>query len=147
MKNLLLILLVFGLFLSIGATADAQLPKADDFVPVYPSECNGLDCSAYGLCEPYCEDLNCDTKEGFEKNPEICTTLLYKYQEKTGYPGPPCVCNDVCVDEQLECKSECKPDDLDCLNDCCTDFAQCEIDCCDQNGVKSCITQFCAVAP
>ncbi|MEM7008384.1 MAG: hypothetical protein AAF462_04545 [Thermodesulfobacteriota bacterium] len=147
MRYLLLLLLVFGLFVSFSAPSDAQLPKSDDFVPVLPSECEGLNCKAYGICDTYCEDLECDTKEGFEKNPDICTKVLEKYQEKTGYPGPPCICTDVCFDEQVECKSECKPTDLDCLSNCCAEFSECQQDCCDQDGVRNCIPEFCAVAP
>lgn len=157
MRNLLLLLLVFGLFLSLGALAQAE--KSDDFVPVYPSEkpdgfvpvfptgCNSLDCMSQGKCETYCEDLNRDTKDGFNKNPELFTNLLEIYQKKTGYPGPPCVCEDVCVDEQLNCKSECDPKDLECLSDCCSDYHDCRDDCCDQDGVTACIPAFCAVAP
>ena len=154
MRNLLLILLVFGMFLSVGATAQAEksdpfvpIVESDDFVPVPPSGCNSLDCMSQGKCETYCEDLNCDTKEGFYSNPDLCTKLLEKYQKKTGYPGPPCVCEDVCVEEQLECKSECNPKDLECLSDCCSDYHDCRDDCCDQDGVTACIPTFCAVAP
>ncbi len=163
MKNLLLILLAFGLFLSLGVDVQARksdpfvpivesdpfvpIVESDPFVPVKPSDCVGLDCAAYGICDTYCEDLECDTKEGFEKNPEICEKVLSKYQEKTGFPGPPCDCNNVCFDEQVECKSECKPGDLECFADCCSSFADCQIDCCEQVGDKECVTDFCAIGP
>ena len=157
MKNLLLLLFVFGLFLSLGSLAQAEksgdfspvepLEKSDDFVPVFPSGCNALDCMSQGKCETYCDDLDCDTKEGFFENPDVCTKLLEKYQKKTGYPGPPCVCEDVCVNEQIECKSECDPKDLLCLSACCSDYHDCRDDCCDQDSQTACEPAFCAVAP
>ena len=67
----------------------AQEKKSDPFVPVYPSECTGLDCAAYGLCEPYCEDLNCDQSVYISQicpyssiTPEgmICFYLFYSFK-------------------------------------------------------------------
>ena len=96
----LLALIVFSLLLSFGVTAYSQTP--DDMTPAEESICDGLSGAAFGLCNAYCEALDCDSIEGYEQHPNACDKVLVNFMKKTDGMEPPCE------------GSLCEPDDIKC---------------------------------
>ncbi len=64
------------------------------FVPTYasakqaPTVCDGLKGKAYGLCNKYCEALDCDWDPNASKN--ACEALKANYSKLTGESELPC---------------------------------------------------------
>lgn len=109
--------LAFGVaFLALPLTASAQTP--DGSTPSEEAVCDGLSGALFGLCNAYCEALDCDT--GLS-NPTACAKVLANYQQRSGGANPPCmVVLDTCEDKATElfdlahktCMSS--PDQKDC---------------------------------
>jgi len=129
MKRISLALILAVLVL--GNYALAQTP--DESTPSEEVECDGLSGAAYGLCNAYCEALDCDLDTGYDQHPKACDKVLSNYQKKTDFPGPPCDCRNVCEDESQECRNGCRPGDAECLNICCQSFQTCQLDCCEHD--------------
>jgi len=94
-------LIVFGLVFTVAFMADAKKPN-DDITPAEETVCDGLPNGLFGLCNAYCEAQDCSLSEPTNS----CDQLLGNYQKKTDYPGPPCVCRDVCDTEWNACVEE-----------------------------------------
>ncbi len=107
MKRLSLFLLLAFLFLSNYALA--QTP--DDMTPAEESVCDGLSGAAFGLCNAYCEALDCDLDAGYDQHPKACDKVLANFMKKTDGEEPPCL-GSVCTPEDIECGG--KP--MDCLD-------------------------------
>ncbi len=56
MRQSLLAFIVFSLVISIGFSAYSQTPDEE-------TVCDGFEGAAYGLCNAYCEAMDCDSKE------------------------------------------------------------------------------------
>lgn len=105
-------LMIYALVLTVGlgfmTTAYAGGPNGggtpDGETPAEETICDGLSGAAFGLCNAFCEAQDCDLD--FPDLSNSCSQLLDNYQKKTGFPGPPCVCRDVCVDERQACAEE-----------------------------------------
>jgi len=125
--------------LVLGNYALAQTP--DESTPSEEVECDGLSGAAYGLCNAYCEALDCDLDTGYDQHPKACDRVLGNYQKKTDFPGPPCDCGNICEDEAQDCRDRCKLEDVECQNSCCNSLQDCKKDCCDQD--REIITALC----
>jgi len=97
----LIALLAFSLVFSVAFMADAKKFN-DDITPAEETVCDGLPNGLFGLCNAYCEAQDCD----LSSERKSCSNLLEHYQERSGYPGPPCVCRDVCDAEWNACVDE-----------------------------------------
>lgn len=92
----------FGLaLLATPLAASAQTP--DGQTPAIESVCDGLPGALFGLCNAYCEALDCDA--GFS-NPTACDRVLGNYLKHSGGPVPPCLnAGDTCEDKAKELAS------------------------------------------
>ena len=110
MKKPPLIFIALLLFstLSIALTLDGETPAGEDV-------CDGETGAAYGLCNDYCEAMDCDSKEP-QASTEACSKVDSKFEKITGKPIP-CVTRCPCFDaadlqvlgDKLRC-SEVPPD-------------------------------------
>lgn len=102
MRNFFLII-IFGLLLSFGVSANSQTP--DGMTPAEEEVCDGLEGAAYGLCNAYCEAMDCDGLEP-QASEKACFKVLEKFENKTGEPMPPCQIS-VCSDQVIQqCNAE-----------------------------------------
>jgi len=62
----------------------------DHIVPSQETVCDG-DPFSFGLCNAYCEALDCDSATPLG-TPRACSRLLRNYKKKSGGIAPPCVC-------------------------------------------------------
>ena len=87
-----------GIALSIGfltlvaavvlTTADeSRAQTADGFAPAEETACDGLPGAEFGLCNAYCEAIDCDSRE---KPIKACESLRDNYFELTGLSALPC---------------------------------------------------------
>jgi len=104
-------LVLFSLLLSLGITSHARTP--DGKTPSEETVCDGEVGAAYGLCNAYCEAMDCDSYEP-KASEKACNKVLANYEKKTG-ELPPCVdlCADVicpegesCLDGECMCGDE-----------------------------------------
>ncbi len=150
--SLPVIIALFGFLTTVaeaGGTPDGETPAVETC-------CDGLVGAPFGLCNAYCEAMDCDSQEGYDQHPNDCDEVLGNYQKKTGVDGPPCDCGGICFDTQsiciqgcgsavggclitcgggLECISVCFGQFFQCLNGCFIESHNCDISlgCCDQN--------------
>jgi hypothetical protein len=82
------VLVVAGLFLISGGlcaqTPDGQTPADEDVCDVYSGK-------AFGLCNAYCEALDCDSWESQNYEEMACARLLSRFETLTGQGLPICV--------------------------------------------------------
>lgn len=105
-------LMVFGLVFSVGFGVSAQTPDGD--TPAEEDVCDDLHGAAFGLCNAYCEALDCDSDEGYDQHPNACETVLAKFLNRTGTNGPPC---DPCIGFEEPCPCDydvIQPNDATC---------------------------------
>ena len=101
--NKLIALIVFGLVFSFGVMSRAQTP--DDMTPAEEDVCDVLEGSAYGLCNAYCEAMDCDSEEA-QASDEACEKVLGNYETKTDVRMPCLGClNDTDCDSGQVCIS------------------------------------------
>ena len=112
-------LIVFSLLLSFGVTAFSQT-----------QDCYDLDGAAYGLCNAYCEAMDCDGEP--QASEKACEKVLVNYVKITG-DVPPCFegkctanvirCGVVeeimCSDGEVKCDARSCNDDCLCLFNIC----------------------------
>jgi len=118
MRNLLALFALI-LLLSLGITSHAKTP--DGKTPAEETVCDGQKGAAYGLCNAYCEAMDCDNPD-HKASQKACDKVLANYVKKTG-ESPPCDlknCDDVieeCSELFLMCIDEscpgCSPDQDD----------------------------------
>lgn len=82
-------------------TNEARSQTSDDETPAEESICDGLTGAAWGLCNAYCEAMDCDSSSP-EANDQACTRVLENFERITG-ALPPCE-EPVCSEEDI---SEC----------------------------------------
>ena len=116
--------IVFGLILSFAISAYSQ--TADEMTPAEEDVCSELQGAAYGLCNAYCEAMDCDTVEGYDQHPNACDKVLANFEKKTDGGIPPCelpMCSDSAIacgfgDDFIECDGEVLCRVLSCNDDC-----------------------------
>lgn len=86
MLKISLALILSFLFLSLYAFA--QTP--DNETPAVEDVCDGLYEAEYGLCNAYCEALDCDSDAGYEQHSKACDKVLANFLKKSGGVDPPC---------------------------------------------------------
>ena len=79
--------MVFGLILSIGFMADAKTPDGE--TPAEEDVCDGLSGAQYGLCNAYCEAMDCDSPEP-NASDTACDRVLANFMDKADGENPPC---------------------------------------------------------
>lgn len=82
------ILVVAGLLLTSGGLC-AKTP--DGLTPADEDVCNVYSGKAFGLCNAYCEALDCDSPESKNYGKKACATLLSRFETLTGQALPLCV--------------------------------------------------------
>jgi hypothetical protein len=85
-------LLLFGLLVAWGA-AGAKTP--DGKPPSQETVCDGQTGAAFGLCNAYCEAMDCDSPN-HRASDTACARVKRNYERQTGHPLPceiecPCV--------------------------------------------------------
>lgn len=94
--------LAFALLLICSGAALAQTP--DWMTPAEETVCDGEDGAAFGLCNAYCEAMDCESANA-QASPTACTKVRDKFMNITGRPmpcetcpvpppGTPCPCAD-----------------------------------------------------
>ena len=86
-------LVLFSLLLSLGITSHAKTP--DGMTPSEETVCDGQVGAAYGLCNAYCEAMDCDSDEP-KASEKACNKVLANFEKKTDGDIPPCI--DLCAD-------------------------------------------------
>ena len=98
MKNLFAILM-FSLLLTFGVTAFSQTPDGE--TPAVEDVCDvdGLTGAAWGLCNAYCEAMDCDEEP--QASDAACNKVLESFRDETDGNDPPCL-EEVCPCWTLE---------------------------------------------
>jgi len=110
--------------------------------------CDGLEGAAYGLCNAYCEAMDCDGEP--QASEKACARVKANYEKKTG-EVPPC---DPCFDVMCEETSMCVEGQCTCTsnNDCalledCNDDGVCEDPCADLAAEAECPCEYLSLIP
>ena len=90
LKNSLLSLVFISLSL-FGLTALAQTPDGE--TPAVESVCDGLTGPGFGLCNAYCEAMDCDLDENRNASLTACDKVEAKYKMFSANEPPPCIDN------------------------------------------------------
>jgi hypothetical protein len=123
MKRMILFLfwLIPVVFLSTDSVALAQTPDGEP--PSVETVCDDQVGAAFGLCNAYCEAMDCDSVDP-QASPTACDKVAAKFMNITGSmppclvpPGPMC-------DNLATCTGCDTPGDLDL---CCADSPDAEI--------------------
>jgi len=77
-----------AVFLFGGSSGLAQTP--DNHAPAKATVCDGQVGAAFGLCNAYCEAMDCDT-DSPRASEKACDVVYQKFAKLTGTP-PPCAC-------------------------------------------------------
>lgn len=101
----------------VASTPDGETP-AEEHV------CDGYSGAAFGLCNAYCEAMDCDDDPNADQ--EACDTVADKFYSRTGkdIPCGGATCADFTIEKQqlkdisefvYECRQEIKPEQLICV--------------------------------
>jgi hypothetical protein len=85
MKNLF----VFGLGLLALAVPSLAKGTPDGKPPSEETVCDGLDGALFGLCNAYCEAMDCDSPNP-HASPTACARVLQNFMKHSGGQPPPC---------------------------------------------------------
>lgn len=88
-------------FLSAGSAAFAQTPDGEP--PSVETVCNDQVGAAFGLCNAYCEAMDCDSGEP-QASENACNRVLSKFEQLTGTTPP---CDAFCGNGIIEGNEEC----------------------------------------
>jgi len=80
-------LIVFSLLFSVGINSYSQTP---DGAPAVEDVCDGLEGVSYGLCNAYCEAMDCDS-DNPQASDTACEKVLANFEKKTDGNMPPCI--------------------------------------------------------
>jgi len=131
MKKMLALGILVGAFLVVGA-APAMAQTSDGLTPAVETLCDNLEGNLFGMCNAYCEAMDCHLKDQ-NASDVACDKLLTKFMAAIG-EVPPCLnCLTVCVaDRQVEL--------LKCLVEAGTDLkAQLRCDEAFKGQVRDCV--------
>lgn len=97
---LVLFCLMAVFFLSVGF-ASAQTPDGE--TPAIETVCDGQSGAAFGLCNAYCEAMDCDSGEP-QASEKACNRVFDKFEQVTG-EVPPCdtFCGNGIVEDPEQC--------------------------------------------
>lgn len=114
-KILFLFCFISALVLGMGTAALAQTPDGE--TPAEETICDDQVGAAFGLCNAYCEAMDCDSVDA-QASPVACEKVATKFMNITG-SMPPCVepPGPMC-DDLLTCTGCDTPSDTDA---CCAD--------------------------
>lgn len=84
--------LVFLLFGTIAAWSPATAKTPDGQTPAEETVCDGQAGAAFGLCNAYCEAMDCDSMD-HRASDTACSRVKRNYERMTGRPLP---CEVVC---------------------------------------------------
>ena len=96
-KITVLFCFISAMVLGMGSAALAQTPDGEP--PSVETVCDELAGAAFGLCNAYCEAMDCDSVEA-QASPTACEKVASKFEKITG-AVPPCLvptgpmCNDL----------------------------------------------------
>ena len=85
-KILFLFCFISAMVLGMGTAAFAQTPDGE--TPAEETICDGQVGAAFGLCNAYCEAMDCDSVDA-QASPIACEKVATKYMNITG-AMPPC---------------------------------------------------------
>lgn len=83
LSSLLILLSMFSL------SALAQTP--DEMTPAEETVCSEEEGALKGLCNAFCEAMDCHLNEGIHASPKACGKVLANYHKKSGDIDPPCL--------------------------------------------------------
>ena len=93
-------LIVFGLVLSFYAVT-VYSQTADEMTPAEETICGIYEGAEKGLCNAYCEAMDCDSGVP-QASDKACNRILDNFFKATGEELPPCELPQLCSDEVLE---------------------------------------------
>lgn len=88
MRVLKMLSMIAVLFLFCTGAALAQTPDGE--TPAEETVCDGLTGAQFGLCNAYCEAMDCDS-DSPNASAEACEKVLDNFRVKSGGADPPCV--------------------------------------------------------
>ena len=74
--------------LTFGQPANAQTPDGE--TPALESVCDGLETGLFGICNAYCEAMDCDNPERVKANGKACQSQVRKWATIAGDDPLPC---------------------------------------------------------
>lgn len=86
---------VFVLVIACTGTAWAQTPDGE--TPAEETVCDGLPGPLFGLCNAYCEAMDCDSGQP-NASARACERVLSNFHRHSGGADPPCLANDCCAE-------------------------------------------------
>jgi hypothetical protein len=89
-------LLVVAVFLLIACTGSVWAQTPDGETPAEETDCDGLPGPLFGLCNAYCEAMDCDT--GPNASTRACERVLANYHRHSGGEDPPCIQSGSCCE-------------------------------------------------
>ena len=128
-------LVLFSLLLSLGITSHARTP--DGMTPSEETVCDELQGAAYGLCNAYCEAMDCDSDYP-NASGKACENVSNNYSRITGEilfcSFSNLRCQRRCCRSLFECTDNCNINDPDCFDKCDEEFQPCAKRCCELNA-------------
>jgi len=121
----LMTLIVFSLVFSVGFAASATTPDGE--TPAEETVCGDLVGAAFGLCNAYCEAMDCDSDEP-QASVKTCEKVLDNFEKQTdGMVDMPCELEPICGETQLICGAHevTSPDGDPCCTLTCPDPTNC----------------------
>jgi hypothetical protein len=89
-------LFVVSVFLLIAGAGAAWAQTPDGEPPSVETDCDGLSGALFGLCNAYCEAMDCDT--GSNASDRACERVLANYHRHSGGEDPPCIQSGGCCE-------------------------------------------------
>ena len=114
--NKLMALIVFSLLFSFGMMSQAKTPDGE--TPSEETACDAYEGAAFGLCNAYCEAMDCDSAEP-QASEKACEKVLGNFRKKTGEEMPICT-----VLPPNECDPECEGGQICIDGQCCLEGRQ-----------------------
>ena len=124
--------LVIGVLIFMVNEVSSRTP--DGQTPAEESICDDFSGAAFGLCNSYCEAMDCDSDKP-KASEKACGKVLANFMKKTEGSMPPCVstglgiCVDDCSNARQECRDACDGDDEDCIEKCQEENGACTCEC------------------
>jgi hypothetical protein len=78
-----------AVLIAMPIAAGAQTP--DEETPAEEAVCDDETGTLKGLCNAYCEAMDCHLDEGVHASQEACDRVLANYRKKSGDVDPPCL--------------------------------------------------------